>query len=219
MSNRLLRLEVDASSEQTRRVLNVIAGSVNGAKPNIDLAPWHAFSRLLGGPSDVEVVFSYYLAERISTSALRIRCDFTHFLTLVQASAVEYQYQRSRTQDGRMIATVADYAHVYSLAKDVFQATQEEGITRADREMKAAVECITTPDGSEPGEKPVTQTAIRSHLGLSKSQVPYRVNRLIVLGYLVNLEQRRGKPQQIIPGATLPEQVLPPPSPCQVPNG
>jgi hypothetical protein len=216
LSNRLLRLEVDASSEQTRRVLNVIARRVNGAKPDIDLAPWHAFSRLLGEPADVEIPFSYYLAERISTSALRIRRDFTHLLTLIQASAVEHQYQRSRTQDGRIIATAADYAHVYSLVKDVFQAAQEEGITRADREMIAAVEHLTTPDGGKPGEKPVTQAAIRSHLGLSKSQVSYRVNRLIGLGYLVNLEQRRGKPQQIIPGAPLPEEVPPLPSPCQV---
>ncbi|HEY82518.1 MAG TPA: MarR family transcriptional regulator [Dehalococcoidia bacterium] len=216
LSNRLLRLEVDASSEQTRRVLNVIARRVNGAKPNIDLAPWHAFSRLLGEPTDVEIPFSYYLAERISTSALRIRRDFTHLLTLIQASAVEHQYQRSKTQDGRIIATVADYAHVYSLVKDVFQAVQEEGITRADREMIAAVEYLTTPEDSKPGEKPVTQAAIRSHLGLSKSQVSYRVNRLIGLGYLANLEQRRGKPQQIVLGAPLPEEVPPLPSPCRV---
>jgi len=216
LSNRLLRLEVDASSEQTRRILNVIASSVNGTKPRIDLTPWHAFSQLLGGPVDVEVPFSYYLAERISTTALRIRRDFTHLLTLVQASAVEHQYQRSKTQDGRIVATVADYAHVYSLVKDVFQAAQEEGITRADREMIAAVEKLTTPDGGKPGEKPVTQAAISLHLGLSKSQVSYRVNRLIGLGHLVNLEQRRGKPQQIIPGVPLPEEVPPLPSPCQV---
>jgi hypothetical protein len=216
LSNRLLRLEVDASCEQTRRVLGAIAARVNGAKPAVDVVPWHAFSRLLGSPAEVEVPFSYYLAERISTAALRIRRDFTHLLTLIQASAVEYRYQRPRTQDGRLIATVADYAHVYLLAKDAFEEAQEEGITRADREMIAAAEQLTTPDGGKPGEKPVTQATIRSHLRLSKSQVSYRINRLIGLGYLANLEQRKGKPQQIVLGAPLPEKVPPLPSPCEV---
>jgi len=82
--------------------------------------------------------------------------------------------------------------------------------------MVATVELLTTPDGGKPGEKPVTQAAIRSHLGLSKAQASYRVNRLIGLGYLANLEQRKGKPQQIVPGAPLADEVPPLPSPCQV---
>ena len=62
----------------------------------------------------------------------------------------------------------------------------------------------------------MTQAAIRAHLGLSKSQASYRVNRLLRMGYLSNLEEREGRPQQVVPGTPLPDEVPPLPSPCEV---
>jgi hypothetical protein len=216
LSNRLFRLEVDTDSDQTRRILGVIAANVNGNRKNIDMTCWHALSRLLGTTVDVKVPYSQYLAEHVAIKAMRIRRDFTHLLTLIQASAVEYQFQRDKTPEGIIIATVADYAHIYSLVKDVFQAAQEEGITKADRGMVTAVEKMTTPAGGKPGDTPISQAAIRAYLALSKSTVSYRVNRLLGLGYLVNLETQKNKPQKVVPGAPLPEEVPPLPSPCQV---
>ena len=216
ITNRLLRIEVDTSNEQTRRILKSIAEHFIGSIKNIDLAPWHALSKILGSPIDAEIPFAGYLSEEVSASALRIRRDFTHLLSLIQASAIEYQYQRSRSSAGRITATVADYAHVYILAKDTFQAAQEDGITGADRDMVAAVMLLTTSETGKPGDKPVSQADIVENKKMSKSQVSYRVNRLLKAGYIVNLENHTGKPKKLIVGAALPDKVPPLPTPGQL---
>jgi biotin operon repressor len=216
LTNRLLRLEVDTSNEQTRRILKSIAAHFNGSRNIIDLTPWHALSKVLGSPTDVEVPFAVYLAENISDSALRIRRDFTQLLTLIQASAVEYKYQRKQSSTGRTIATMADYAHVYNLADAAFQAAQEDGITEADRKMVSVVERLTTPIGGKPGEEPVSQAKIAEKTKMSKGQISYRVKRLITAGYLANQETAKGKPHKLVPGAALPDKVPPLPTPGQL---
>ncbi|MFC1989438.1 hypothetical protein ACFLVW_02585 [Chloroflexota bacterium] len=212
-SNRLLRIELDASKEQTRRILEEIAKRESGdGMPVVDLRAWHALAHILGEPSEVDIPFAKFLALHISTSALRMRRDFTHQLTLIKASAVEYQYQRARSSNNHILATVADYAHVHSLVDEVFQAAQEEGITKPDRDMVASVEYLTS---SKDGQ-PVSQAEIAAYLELSKSQVSYRVNRLLKIGYLTNSEKRKGYTHQLLPGAPLPEKVPALPSPCEV---
>jgi len=75
---------------------------------------------------------------------------------------------------------------------------------------------LTTPQGGKSGDKPVSQAAIRTNLRLSKSQTSYRANRLLKMGYLSNLENQGGKPHKLVPGAPLPEEVPPLPSPCEL---
>lgn len=225
ISNRMLRLEVDSSIEQTRRILAAIAASMNGASPSVDLGPWHALSAVVGGtPMDVEVPYGAWLSERISTSALRIRRDFTHLMTLIQSSAVFHQFQRVRGPDERIRASLADYAHVHTLSASLFNAVQDEGITDADRDMVAAVAKLTAPptvlqdDGfDESGSaNPTTQAALKAFCKLGKSQVAHRVSRLLKMSYLVNTETRKGRPHQLLPGVPLPEPAPPLPSPCDL---
>ena len=197
-------------------MLRAIARSVNGEHPSVDLEPWEAMSRLLGERMQVKVPFAEFLAEKVSIATLRVRRDFTHLLTLVQASAVEHSFQRPSVPDGVLMATLADYAHVHALAADAFQAAQEEGITPADREMAAVVEELSTPEEGEAGDTPVSQAAICRHLKLSKSVVSYRVRRLLRLGYLSNLETAKGRPHMLVLGSPLPDQVPPLPDPCDM---
>jgi len=211
VSNRMLRLEVDTSHDQTRRILQAIARSVNGDRLQIDLAPWHAMSRLLGEPAQVQVLFSQWLASKVSVTTLRIRRDFTHLLSLIQASAIEHRFQRPLAPDGSILANVADYAIVHSLAADLFRAVQGEGITQADRDTREKVVEL-----SQAGERPVSQAELRQRLVVSKAVVSHRVNRLLKLDYLVNLETQRGRPAKLVPGAPLPEEVPPLPSPCNL---
>ena len=67
---------------------------------------------------------------------------------------------------------------------------------------------------SEAGENPVSQAKLVGHLEASKAAVSYRVRRLVRLGYLANLEEQRGRPYKLVPGAPLPERVPPLPEPC-----
>jgi biotin operon repressor len=97
-----------------------------------------------------------------------------------------------------------------------FQAAQEDGITEADRKMVAVVEFLTTPIGGKPGDEPVSQAKIAENTKMSKSQVSYRVNRLLAAGYLANQETQKGKPHKLAPGAALPDKVPPLPTPGQL---
>jgi len=91
MSNRLLRLEVDASNEQTGRIIKEIARRACGNEEvNVDLSRWQALSSVLRKSVDVDIPFAPYLADHIAPSALRIRRDFTHLLNIIRASAVEH---------------------------------------------------------------------------------------------------------------------------------
>ena len=210
LSSRMIRLEMDTSEEQTRRIITRIAeASAGGVQPTLDLAPWQAVSLLLGEPVEVEISFAGWLAEQIKTPTIRIRRDFTQLLTLVKASAIEHRFQRTQVPPGRLIATLADYAVVHSLAADVFRAAQAEGITEADRTYVVAVDEL-----SQSGKNPTSQAKLAGHLRVSKAAVSYRVRRLCGLGYLANLEEQRGRPAKLVPGAPLPEIVPPLPAPC-----
>ena len=63
------------------------------------------------------------------------------------------------------------------------------------------------------GQKPVSVTELARHLGLDKSATSRRVRVAVEKGYLVNLEERRGKPALLTPGEPLPDEapVLPRP--------
>ncbi len=209
LSNRMIRLEADTSDDQTRRIMKIIANSVNGARPAVDHRPWQAFSNVLGETADVEVVFSHWLAERISPGLLRIRRDFRQLLTFIQACALEHRYQRTM-KNGRIVATVADYAMVRSLADDIFKFLQSEGVTEEDRRAVQAVEELATS-----GE-PVTQSKLREKLNVNKSTASYRVNRLLEKGFLINLEEREHHPKKLRVGEPLPDESAGLPEACKL---
>ncbi|MFC2042185.1 hypothetical protein ACFLTV_01600 [Chloroflexota bacterium] len=216
LSNRMIRIEADDSREQTRRILISVADSVSRQRSVPDLTSWQAQSLLLGQPAEVRISYARFLADNISASSPRIRRDFRHLLTLISACTIEHRFQREMDNDGTLIATVADYAMVFSLVSETFRSIQAEGINAADRKMVSVLNELTTPPGGKPGEKPVTQAVIRDHLKLVKSSASYRVKRLLSMGYLTNLESRKGKEMKLVPGTPLPEEADPLPSPCDL---
>lgn len=216
ISNRLLRVEVDASEEQTKRILMSIAQAAAGKQTSVDVAPWHALSSILGKTAEINIVYGPFLAEKVSAATLRIRRDFTHLLTLIGACAIEYRFQRTANPAGQIQATAADYAMAYALVADTFRDIQAEGITPHDRAMVNAVIEETTPPGGKPSDSPITQAALRTYMKLSKSSTSYRVKRLLKLGYLANLENRKGMEMKLVPGAPLPDEPAPLPSPCDL---
>ena len=62
----------------------------------------------------------------------------------------------------------------------------------------------------------MSQAEARNHLRLNKSSVSYRVKRLLTMGYLGNIEDRKGKPMKLVPGAPLPDEPAPLPSPSEL---
>lgn len=157
--------------------------------------------------------YSDWLGEQVMSRTLRVRRDFTQLLSFIHASTIEHRFQRRTSENGRIVANLADYAIVRTLVLDAFQAVQAEGITDADREMVAVVSKLATGTG-----KGVSQADIRAETKASKSTVSYRINRLLESGHVIDKAERKGKgnPQQLMPGAPLPEEVVPLPTCCEL---
>ena len=96
------------------------------------------------------------LAALFPAKLIRARRDFPQLLALIEASAILHQQQRERDEQGRIIATEADYRIVYDLAAPVFGAAAAEGVTPAVRETVATVAELTK------GEEGATVSAHRS---------------------------------------------------------
>jgi hypothetical protein len=218
ITNRMLQIDLDATPGQTGRILVAIAQSMNGAKPVVDFAPWHAASVLLGEPIDVELCFGEWLASHLVTKhSLRLRRDFTHLLTLIQSSAILHQYQRARGPDGRLQATLADYAHVRELAGPIFQAVQSDNVTDADRRMVEAVDQLSTPESEDGEPRGVSQASLSRALEVSKQAVSGRVTKLLKEGYLLNLNAGvKGGRHKLVPGDPLPANIPPLPDPGEL---
>jgi urease gamma subunit len=196
---RLLSLTVTDTQDQTRSVLRALA---QRERHEPDLVPWLALQEWLGSPGAerrVEIPYAPALAELVPPVAVRLRRDFGAVLNLIRAHAVLHQQVRDRDEDGRIIATLDDYAAVRELVADLVSEGVEATVPNTVRETVAAVGRLL--DGSE-GD-PVTTTAVALELKLDKSAALRRVRAAIDRGHLKNLEDRRGRPARIVLGDPL----------------
>jgi hypothetical protein len=208
---RMLSLTVRDDPIQTAGVLRSLAHRASGAPLELpDIAPWHALQTWLelAGRREVTVPYADELALQADSRAVRLRRDFGAVLNLVRAHAILHQGTRPRDPAGRIVATLADYAAVYDLVIDtVAQGVQATVDTRI-RDTVEVVKELDTP--KDPG---VGLTPIAKALGIDKSAASRRVRVAIEEGYLINLEERKGRPARITLGDPLPEErpVLPHP--------
>jgi hypothetical protein len=213
---RLLSIPVDDTREQTDRVLKSLAADAEGAeRPPLDFEQWHALSDWLeGGERRVLIPFASKLSENVPKVAVRQRRDFLQFLALVQALALLHRENRKRDEDGRILATIEDYAVVRELVADLFGEAAGTEVSKTVREtVEAATALLDSKRGG--GEEPATVTVleIAKRLELDKSAASRRVRAATQAGYLENLETRKGRPARLVPGDPLPEklELLPPP--------
>jgi hypothetical protein len=208
---RLLSILVSDSPEQTAAVLLTIA---NGHSAPPDLAPWHALQRwLAGGPCDVLIPFADVLARLIPPKAVRLRRDFGTVVTLVKAYALLHRASRDLDSDGRIVATIADYAAVRELVEPLVASGVEATVPLTMRETISTVAALV--QGEEAGAT-VSNQRIATALRLDKSSTSTRVKAAIQRGYLVNHEDRRGRPAKIALGDRMPEDTPILPTPDQV---
>jgi hypothetical protein len=208
---RILSLGVIDSPEQTKAVMAAIgASAVSGGSPGrISQPVWEAFQRWLAlGEYRVVVPFAKDLAEEIPPIAVRLRRDFGMLLALVKAHALLHRSTRTADGQGKIIATLADYAAVYALVHKLFAEGIEATVPPT---VRATVEAVKAAMAE--AVKEISLTALAKQLKLEKSTVSARVHKAIARGFLVNNETKKGLPARIALGDPLPEerQVLPPP--------
>jgi hypothetical protein len=199
---RILSLNTDDSTDQTKRVMVQRASEANGAG---DLRQWHDLQRWLAGAQRrVTIPYAIQLAQEIPPIAVRLRRDFGSLLALIRAHTMLHQATRQHDDDGRIVATLDDYCVVRDLVADIM--AEGVGATVPDT-VRQTVKAVAALNGnSKPGEG-VAARAIADRLQLDKSNVSRRLRMAADGGYLRNLEDKRGKPGRWVMGDPLPESV------------
>ena len=205
LMSRLFRIDVPDDQNQIRAALRSQASlELHGAKkPNDDLIAYQAYLQQVAvqEPFDVIVPYADALAEAIGRrpAAARITRDYARLLSLIKSVAVLRHHHRQRTDKGRIIADIADYQTVYDLIGDMF----ETSVTGASKAIRETVETVSTLIGG--GQKNVTAKQIAEAIGISNRAATTRARNAIKGNWLINNEERRGRPYKLVLGEKLPE--------------
>jgi hypothetical protein len=140
---RIWTLIVDDSEETTKKVLKVQAEVASGAfRPTDDAGLRTAFEWLkAAGAKQAVVPFAPLLAEGMPGRPLRLRRDFPRLLQLVETCALLHQRQRQLDAEGRVVATLADYAMSRRLVASVFEQSVM-GLTKKTTDLVAALQRV-----------------------------------------------------------------------------
>jgi CRP-like cAMP-binding protein len=197
---RLLSLTVTDTQDQTRAVMAALAEEAGEAGPNVE--PWHALQVWLEGAEHrVFIPYAKILADLIPPVAVRLRRDFGALLNLIRAHAVLHQATRERDGEGRIVATIEDYAAVRELVVDLVGESVEATVPKTVRETVEAVRRLREGSNGEP----VTVAELARKLELDRSTVSRRARSAKDRGYLSDLEDNSRKPSRLIPGDDLPD--------------
>jgi hypothetical protein len=205
---RLLSLTVTDTQDQTRAVMAALAEEADKAALNFE--SWHAFQVWLEGAEHrVSIPYAKILADMIPPVGVRLRRDFGALLNLIRAHALLHQASRDRDAEGRIIATIEDYAAVRELVADLVSEGIEVTVPKTIRETVEGVKRLREASRGEP----VTVVELARELKLDRSAVSRRVRNAKDRGYLRDLEDNPRKPSRLIPGDDLPDDlhILPKP--------
>src|SRR5215217_4889475 len=208
---RLLSLTVADTQEQTRAVMAALAQEAG--EDGLDLRAWHALQVWLESAEHrVSIPYAKKLAELIPPVAVRLRRDFGALLNLIRAHALLHQADRERDGEGRIVATIVDYAAVRELVADLVSEGIEATVPDTVRETVDAVRVLR--GGSKGG--PVTVAELARMLKLDRSAVSRRVRNAKDRGYLRDLKENPRRPLRLVLGDDLPADVRILPEPEEV---
>ena len=207
---RMLSLEITDTPEQTRAILKAQAEEAQGKEIAAqDYSDWHTLQDEIENVGHTVVIpFAGALAEQMpAASAVRLRRDFPRLLQMIKAHALLHQASRPRDAANRIIATLADYEVVYDLMAGPMAVEMETAVPDEIRETVEATRRLSE------GGRPPALPALARELGLDKSSVSRRVSQAVALGYLRNLEPRKGLPARLLPGENMPDETATLPRP------
>src|SRR5215213_2356587 len=205
---RLLSLTVTDAQNQTRAVMAALAEEAGETGTNFE--PWHALQVWLESAEHrVSIPYAKILADLIPPVAVRLRRDFGALLNLIQAHALLHQATRERDGEGRIVATIEDYAAVLKLVVDLVGEGVEATVPATVRDTVEAVRQLREDSKGEP----VTVAELARKLKLDRSTVSRRARSAKDRGYLRDLEDNPRKPSRLVLGDDLPDDVQILPSP------
>jgi hypothetical protein len=198
---------------QTAAVLVGLAARAAGATATRpDLAVWHDLQRWIAlGPNDVVIPFAHQIASEIPPLMVRFRRDVNSLFSFIKASALLHQAKRRVDEQGRVVATIADY----ELAHPIFSKVMAESAGKdVPDNVRAVIKLITERAGSSArptgmrfqrveaagraSEVTISSREIGTTLGIDKSGAHRAVTAAIDLGFLSNNEIRQRKPYRLV---------------------
>jgi hypothetical protein len=196
---RMLSLSIKDSPEQTKAVLAKTAQRQAAALR--DLSAWVAFQGWLAtGERRVAIPYAEQLAEKIRPVAVRLRRDFRAVLSLIEACALLHRNSRERDGQGRIVATLEDYAIVHGLVSPLITEAAGAAVSETVRDtVKAVAEFMAD------GREYVSFKELADVLNLDVRSVRHRVNKGIDGGFLQNLEMKSRRKAKIVLGEQLPQ--------------
>ncbi|HKC94009.1 MAG TPA: winged helix-turn-helix transcriptional regulator, partial [Nitrospira sp.] len=120
-------------------------------------------------------------------------------LRLIEAHAILHQCTRHRDDEGCIVATTADYQAVRALVADLVAAGVGATVPET---MRATVQAVQQHDFDEGA----TVREVADELKLDRSTTQRRIQAARERGYLVNREEKRGRPARYTIGDPLPEE-------------
>jgi hypothetical protein len=125
-----------------------------------DLAVWHDFQRWIAlGPNDAVVPFAQQIATAIEPLMVRFRRDVGSLFNFIKASALLQQAQRQVDAQGRVVATVADYALAYPIFSRVMAQSSGKSVPDNVREVVKLIAERVGSAASKPTQGKFQRTA------------------------------------------------------------
>jgi hypothetical protein len=204
LDSRVFALDIPDDHLQIQQALHAQAElEVTGRpEPDTSLIAYQAYLQAQV-PWQVVVPFVHELSEAIAhaIAPARILRDFSRLLSLIKTVCVLRHAHRQRDDRHRLIAEVDDYAAVYDLVQNMYETSVAGASTQIRQAVAKVTELAAATDSSS-----VSVTQLAGALGIDKMAASRRVKTAIKHGWLVNGEDRRGRPAQLTPGEPLPAQ-------------
>jgi hypothetical protein len=212
---RMLSWHIHEDRDQTHAVMKGIATHASGvvAAP-IDLAVWHDLQRWLAlGPNDAVVPFARQIAEKIPPLMVRFRRDISSLFNFIKASAILHQAQRQKDDQGRVVATIADYELAYPIFSRVMAESSGKSVPANVRTVVKLIAERTKTETAKPptgmrfqrvevaghaAEIVISAEKIGTATGIGKWAAYRAVLTAIDLGFLANNETRPKKPFRLV---------------------
>jgi hypothetical protein len=201
---RAFSLTSDDSREQTRGIVRSIFGE---ERLEPDLSEWITLQEWLEGAEHrVVIPYASALGKLIEPMGARIRRDAKALRTLIETHAILHQLTRDLDEQGRIVATLADYEAIRRLVAPVIA----EGVgAQVREEVRKAVEAVEAIQDRKKVSASTTEVA--QELDVHKSTASRHLHWAADDGYLVNMDPGAGTPDKWVPGDPLPpvKEILP----------
>jgi hypothetical protein len=203
---RLISLTLADGQEQTRAILTALAEE--DRRDEVDREPWRALQQWISsGDARVVIPFASTLVSLIPPVAVRLRRDTKLLLNLIRVHALLHQASRERDQQGRVIATLHDYAAIYDLVASYVAEGVQASVPASVLQTVEEVARIVWQAGS------ATVQEVAKGLNLDKSAASRRCRTAESRGYIRNEETSRGRPARYVLADSLPAEQAVLPSP------